>query len=66
MGYILLIRLFEGDVDKWIQWLRENGSEDQLTHDLPFVVWVKRQSQGDAGFIDRVRQMVEEYTHPGN
>ena len=62
IGYVVMVKLFDGDPVKWIQWLRENGSEDQLVGDIPFAFWVKHQAEEDAGFLDRVRNMVREVT----
>ncbi len=60
IGYVVMVELFDADHDRWIQWLRENGSKDQLVHDLPFAFWVKHQAETDPGFLDRVRNMVQE------
>jgi len=60
VGYVILIRLYDGDVDAWIQWLREKGSIEQLVHDFPFVVWVKEQVEKDPDLLARIRKMVEE------
>lgn len=59
MGYNILFTLFDGDPDKWIQSLRERGSEEQLLHDLPFAFWVKHQIEKDPDLPNRVRQMLE-------
>jgi hypothetical protein len=65
MGYVILIRLFDGDADAWIKWLREKGSDQQLIHGFPFVVWVKEQIKRDPDLLCRVRKMVDEYVSPG-
>ena len=50
MGYFILVKLFESDVDKWMQWLRNKGSGiDQIVHDYPFAVWLKSQLKEDPG-----------------
>jgi hypothetical protein len=62
IGYVVMVKLFDGDPDKWIQWLREKGSKDQLLVDLPFAFWVEEQSKKDPNFLNQVRKMVEEAT----
>jgi len=60
VGYVILIKLYDGDIDAWIQWLREEGSEEQLVHDFPFAVWVNEQLQRDPDLLSRIRKMVKE------
>ena len=59
-GYVVLVVLFDGDPDKWIKALREKGRKEQLLNDLPFVFWVKEQSEYDSDFLNRVKHMVDE------
>jgi hypothetical protein len=58
VGYHILIHVFDGDVDKWIQWLRDKGSDDQIIHDYPFAVWVRSPLKEDSQLLDRVKGMV--------
>ena len=62
VGFILLVRMFDNDPDKWLKWLRERGSLEQLETDLPFVAWVKREAEQDPDFLRRIKAMVEEAT----
>lgn len=57
-GFSILVHLFENDPDKMIKWIRENGSYDQLINDLPFAIWVKRQSEEDPDLLNRIYSMV--------
>jgi hypothetical protein len=60
IGYCLLVKKFDNDPDKMINWLREKGSLEQLVSDLPFAVWIKKQAEEDSGFLERVKRMVIE------
>jgi hypothetical protein len=60
VGYAVLVKVFDGNPDTWIQWLREKGGTDQLLHDLPFAFWVKEQAETDPDFMNRVRWLVNE------
>lgn len=65
-GFIVLVHVFENDPDKMIKWLRENGSHDQLIDDLPFAIWVKRQSEEDPDLLNRIYSMVMSMTKGDN
>ncbi|MBA7574149.1 hypothetical protein ES708_15951 [subsurface metagenome] len=65
-GFIALVHVYENDPDKMIKWLRENGSHDQLINDLPFAIWVKRQSEEDFGLLNRIYSMVMSITKGDN
>jgi len=65
-GFIILVHAFENDPDKMIKWLRENGSHDQLIDDLPFAIWVKRQSEEDPDLLNRIYSMVMSMTKGNN
>jgi len=65
-GFIILVHVFENDPDKMIKWIRENGSDDQLIDDLPFAIWVKRQSEEDPDLLNRIHSMVMSITREDN
>jgi len=62
IGFIALVHVYENDPDKMIKWLRENGSHNQLIDDLPFAIWVKRQSEEDPDLLNRIYSMVMSIT----
>jgi len=66
IGFIALVHVYENDPDKMIKWLRENGSHDQLIDDLPFAIWVKRQSEEDPDLLNRIYSMVMSITKGDN
>src|SRR2546422_9485891 len=59
MGFHLLVKLFDNDPDKWIQALRDRGSDEQLENDLPFVFWGKSEAHRDPGFFMWVKAKVK-------
>jgi hypothetical protein len=59
IGYHVLIRVFDGDADRWMNWLRTKGSDDQIIHDYPIAAWVKSQQQQDPDFVAKLRRLVE-------
>lgn len=62
IGYHIFIHLFNGDVDAWEKYLRENGNVEQLLNDYPFVIWLKQQLQEDEDLVNRIRNLVRDTT----
>jgi len=58
----ILVALFDGDPDKWIEFLRRDGTPQELEHDLPFALTVKRRMDSDADYINRLRSLVREFS----
>jgi hypothetical protein len=61
-GFNILIKVFDGNPNKWLKWLREKGSDDQIASDYSFVLWLKNESEKDETFLPRVNQMILENT----
>lgn len=59
VGYHIFIRLFDGDIDAWDRYLRDEGSVQQLLDDFPFVVWLKNQLEEDPDLVNRIRRLVQ-------
>jgi hypothetical protein len=56
----MLVTLFDGDPDKWLDMIERSGSpEDEL--DVPFLVVVKQRMAEDPGFIGDMRRLVAEF-----
>lgn len=62
IGYHILIHLFDGDIDAWEEYLRQEGIDRQLLDDFPFVVWLKDQLKKDKDLINRIRRLVRNTT----
>ena len=56
----MLLTLFDGDPDKWLEMIERSGSaEDEA--DVPFLVVMKQRISDDPGFIDDMRRIVAEF-----
>lgn len=56
----MLLTLFDGDPDKWLEMIERNGSaEDQA--DVPFLAVMKQRIADEPGFIDDMRRIVGEF-----
>jgi len=58
----ILIALFDGDPDKWIDFLKTEGTSDEVANDLPFAMSVKRRLADDPQHVERLRNMVREFS----
>lgn len=59
MGYLVLIELYDGDVDKWIHYIKEKGPSSQKKDDLSLALKIKEEQEKDPFFINRIRKMIE-------
>ena len=56
----MLLTLFDGNPDKWLDMIGEAGSaEDEL--DVPFLVVMKQRVNADPEFIEEMRRIVGEF-----
>ena len=62
IGYHIFIHLFNGDIDAWEKYLRDNGGVEQLLKDYPFVIWLKQQLQEDKDLTNRIKNLVRDTT----
>ena len=52
----LLVTLFDGDPDKWIQFIENCGTAEERERDLPFAREVKRRLDDDPRHVERLRR----------
>ena len=58
----MLLSLFDGDPDKWIEFLQWHGTDEERRRDLPVVEDLKRRIAEDPLHIDRLRQVVRDFS----
>jgi hypothetical protein len=56
----MLLSIFDGQPDKWIEFLQMNGTAEERRRDLPFAEALKQRMTDDPGYIDRLRRVVGE------
>jgi hypothetical protein len=56
----MLLTLFDGDPDKWLEMIERTGSSDDET-DVPFLVVMKQRIAEDPGFMEDMRRIVGEF-----
>jgi len=57
LRYQVLVRVFDGDADRWLDHLREQG--DFADEDIRFVRWIRGRLRRDPELMDDIRRMVE-------
>ena len=58
----MLLSLFDGDPDKWIDFLVSNGTAEERRNDLPFAESLKHRIADDPLHIDRLRKVVHDFS----
>jgi hypothetical protein len=58
----ILIALFDGDPDKWIEFLRSEGTAEELENDLPWALGMKRRLAHDPTHLHRLREMLDSFS----
>lgn len=57
LRYQVLVRVFNGDADRWLDHLRRQG--DFPDDDIRFVRWIRARLRREPGLMASIRQMVE-------
>lgn len=58
----MLFSLFDGDPDKWIDFLESHGTAEERRNDLPFAEELKRRITEEPRHLDRLRQAVRDFS----
>jgi hypothetical protein len=58
----MFLSLFDGDPDKWIEFLEREGTPHERENDLPFARAIKFRMAKEPAVIPRLRQLVQEFS----
>lgn len=58
VGVCLLVYLFNGEPENFLQYLRKYGSDEQIIDDFPFVVWLKKIIKEDHDVVNRIKEKI--------
>jgi len=59
MRYEVLVRVFDGDVDAWLDFLSGHRGECWADSDWEFLVWLKTHLRTEPAVMLRIREAVE-------
>jgi hypothetical protein len=58
----ILIALFDGDPDKWLEFIATDGTPEEREYDVPFIVRIKDRLDSEPELIDQMRRMVHQFS----
>jgi hypothetical protein len=58
----MLVALFDGDPQKWIEFLDENGTPEERQRELPMAQQFRRRMATDPLYVERLRKIVREFS----
>jgi len=58
----ILVTLFDGDPDKWLSFIRREGTAEERQFDQPFVEEVKQRQAREPQLIDDMRRLVRQFS----
>ena len=58
----MLVALFDGDPQKWIDFLAENGTPEERQREIPVAQNFRRRVASDPDYISRLRAIVSEFS----
>src|SRR4051794_31210839 len=58
----ILISLFDGDPEKWLQFIRTEGTPDERQYDLPFVEDLRQRLASEPFLVEDMRRLVREFS----
>jgi hypothetical protein len=56
----ILVSLFDGDPQKWLEFIGRDGTEDERMHDIPFLREVTRRIQSDPSYLPRLKDAMRQ------
>ena len=59
----MLVALFDGDPQKWIEFLDENGTPEERRREMPVAQAFRRRAMSDPGYIDKLRDAVRQFSN---
>src|SRR4051812_22446333 len=58
----ILIALFDGDPDKWLEFISSDGTAEEREYDVPFILRIKERLESEPELIERMRLMVHQFS----
>ena len=59
----MLVALFDGDPQKWIDFLDENGTPEERRREMPVAQAFRRRAMSEPGYIDKLREAVQQFSN---
>ena len=59
----MLVALFDGDPQKWIDFLDENGTPEERRREMPVAQAFRRRAMSEPGYIEKLREAVQQFSN---
>ena len=59
----MLVALFDGDPQKWIEFLDENGTPEERRREMPVAQAFRRRAMSEPGYVDKLREAVRQFSN---
>jgi hypothetical protein len=56
----ILVTLFDGDPDKWLDFIRRDGTAEERQYDQPFIEELKERMSAEPELLEQMRQIVRD------
>ena len=57
----ILLSVFNGDADSWLEMIASSGTEEEVANDVPFLAALKRRLVQEPHLIDELRDAVRQF-----
>ena len=58
----IFLSLFDGNPDKWLDFIEQDGTADERAYDRPFIESLKRTMESDPAHLERIRRLMVEFS----
>ena len=58
----MLVAIFDGDPQKWIDFLDHDATPEERRREMPFAQAFRRRAMSDAGYLERLRDAVRQFS----
>ena len=58
----MLVAIFDGDPQKWIEFLDRNATPEERHREMPVAQAFRRRAMSDPGYIARLREVVRQFS----
>lgn len=58
----ILVALFDGNPDKWLEFIATEGTPEEREHDIPFIERIKERLESEPHLIDDMRHLVRQFS----
>jgi hypothetical protein len=58
----ILIALFDGEPDKWLEFISTDGTSEEREFDVPFLLHIRDRIDAEPQLLDEMRRMLQQFS----